>query len=97
MKALPARLRSRLLSVGFGTRDNGPSGVVHSKIRRVDVFMRKDRGRMKRIASVRDGRRPRPIKLEPGHRYGFATRAFDAAGNSEPLPRRPDESVLVVG
>ena len=97
VRVLPARVRSRRLSIGFVTSDEGPSRVRETGVSRVDVFMRRDRGRMKRIASVRDGRRPPPVKLEPGHRYGFATRAFDAAGNSEPLPKRPDESILVVG
>jgi serine protease len=97
VRDLPARVRKRLLSIGFTRRDNGPNGVVHSKISRIDVYMRVDRGPLKRIASVRDGRRPRPITLPPGHSYGFATRAFDAAGNSEAMPRRPDESIVVAG
>jgi subtilisin family serine protease len=97
VRDLPTRVRSRRLSIGFSARDEGPSRVRQTGVSRVDVFMRVDRGGMKRIASVRDGRRPRPIKLEPGHRYGFATRAFDAAGNSEARPKRPDESILVVG
>jgi serine protease len=97
VKALPARVRKRLLSIGFVTSDEGPSRVRQTGVSRVDVFMRVDRGRMKRIASVRDGKRPRPIKLQPGHRYGFATRAFDAAGNREAMPTRPDRSILVVG
>ena len=97
VRMLPARVRSRRLSIGFTARDDRPGRVRQTGVSRVDVFMRRDRGRLKRIASVHDGRRPRPIKLEPGHRYGFATRAFDAAGNSEPMPRRPDESILVVG
>jgi subtilisin family serine protease len=97
VRDLPTRVRSRRLSIGFVARDEGPSRVRQTGVSRVEVFMRVDRGRMKRIASVRDGRRPRPIKLEPGHRYGFATRAFDTAGNSEALPKRPDESILVVG
>jgi subtilisin family serine protease len=96
VNALPSRLRSRRLSVGYVARDDLRPRVTQSGVSLVEVFMRVDRGPLKRIATVRDGHRPRPVRLEPGHRYGFATRAIDAAGNVERRPRRPDESIVVV-
>jgi hypothetical protein len=80
VRDLPARVRKRLLSIGFTRRDNGPNGVVHSKISRIDVYMRVDRGPPEADRQRPRRQAPRPITLQSGHRYGFATRAFDGRG-----------------
>jgi hypothetical protein len=97
VKALPARVRKRLLSIGFVASDEGPSRVRETGVSRVDVFMRRDRWRMKRIASVRGRQaaaadqapaRP-PLRLrDPGVRRRGQSRAdAHAAGPLDPRRR----------
>jgi hypothetical protein len=97
IRDIPARRPAGTrLRVGYSYQDQAPPNVQRSPIRSVDIFIRVDGGRWRRLATVRPGRRPPAVMLQGGHRYDFSTSAVDRAGNRERRPRRPDQSVLAV-
>jgi serine protease len=84
-------LRVRLF---FHSGDPGAAhGLVPSGVRRIELFGRRGRRGERRLRVVRP-RRKLTIRLRPG-RWRLYTRAVDAAGNVEALPRRADARVRV--
>jgi subtilisin family serine protease len=92
----PTRPAGTRLQVGYSFKDRAPRDVQQARVRNIEILMRVDGGRWRRLATVAPGRRPPAVTLEGGRRYDFATVAIDRAGNRERRPRRPDQSVLAV-
>lgn len=76
-----------------GSDQPGSAGLLASGVASYDVYMKRGRGRYRRIRrSTR--RRSAKLRLKPGV-YRFYTRARDRSGNSEGRPRRADVRVVV--
>ena len=76
-----------------GSDRPGHTGLLPSGVHRYDVYMKRGRGRYRRIRRS-TARRSARLKLRPGV-YRFYTRARDRAGNTEPKPRRADARTVV--
>ena len=76
-----------------GSDRPGAPGLLPSGLRSYDVYMKRGRGRYRRIRKG-TARRSARLRLRPGV-YRFYTRARDRAGNSERKPRRADLRVVV--
>jgi hypothetical protein len=99
-----SRLRGRRRVVAAGRRalvrvrwsgsdQPGRPGLVPSGVRSFDLYMKRGRGRYRRIRAGTE-RRSAVLRLTPGV-YRFYTRAVDAAGNTEPAPEQPDARLRV--
>lgn len=90
-----ARVASGLLRIRVSGRDQpGHAGLVPSGVTRYDVYVKRDRGRYRRVRRVTGGGTLSLRIRRPGI-YSVYTRATDAAGNREALPRRPDAKLRV--
>jgi subtilisin family serine protease len=87
------RKRKRVRIRWSGSDPAGAAGLIPSGVRSYDLYMRRGRGRYRR---VRKGTRRRSarLKLRSGV-YRFYTRARDNAGNREAAPRRADARLVV--
>lgn len=89
------RVRGGTLRIRADGRDPaGAPGLVPAGVERYDVYVKRDRGRYRRVRRLR---RPATFRLRvaaPGI-YSVYTLAVDAAGNREALPRRPDAKLRV--
>lgn len=85
------RVRVRLRWLGKDLA--GRPGLIESGVRSYDVFVKRGRGRYRRIRRA-TGRRTTVVKLRRGT-YRLYTLARDGAGNVEPKPRRADARVVV--
>jgi serine protease len=75
-----------------GSDPAGTAGLIPSGVRSYELFMRRGRGRYRRVR--RTSRRSARLPLRPGT-YRFFTRATDAAGNREPRPHKADARLVV--
>ena len=91
VKAGSRRVRVRLRWRGKDLA--GRAGLVASGVRSYDVFVKRGRGRYRRIRRA-TRRRTTVVGLRRGT-YRFYTRDHDRAGNLEPVPRRADTRVAV--
>jgi serine protease len=95
-KRVKRRKGARRARLRLRWRSSDPAGaprLIASGLRDQDVYMKKGRGRYRRIRrSTR--RKSALLKLRPGV-YRFYTRARDRAGNREPKPHRADVRVVV--
>ncbi|MDQ3586944.1 MAG: S8 family serine peptidase, partial [Actinomycetota bacterium] len=92
------RLKSRARRVRVRLRWSGKDlagrpGLLASGVASYDVFLKRGRGRYRRIRQA-TGRRTTVVRLRRGT-YRLYTRARDRAGNAEGLPRRADARVVV--
>jgi hypothetical protein len=71
----------------------GRGGLIASGVRSYDVYLKRQRGRYRRIKRG-TRRRTLVVRLRRG-RYRLYTRARDRAGNVEPTPRRADVRIVV--
>ena len=89
-RAAPIRRgrRARVRLRWAGRDPAGGAGLLPSRVRSYDLYVKRGRGRYRR---VRRGARRRTavLRLRRG-RYRFYTRARDRAGNREATPRRAD-------
>ncbi|MDQ4049002.1 MAG: S8 family serine peptidase [Actinomycetota bacterium] len=95
-KRVRVRRRARVAALRLrwsGSDQPGSAGLLASGLATYDVYMRRGRGRYRRIR--KDAvRRSAKLRLRPGV-YRFYTRARDRSGNTEGPPRRPDARVVV--
>jgi serine protease len=92
-RARPRRGRRRVaVRVRWSGGDAASAGLISSGVRTYELFMRRGRGRARRIRST--ARKTARLKLKPGT-YRFFTRALDAAGNREAAPRTADARLVV--
>lgn len=87
--ARTARLRLRW----SGSDAGGAPGLIPSGLRSFDVYVKRGRGRYRRIRRGTTRRSAR-VRLRRGT-YRFYTRAVDRSGNREAAPRRADVRVVV--
>ncbi|HKF79271.1 MAG TPA: S8 family serine peptidase [Thermoleophilaceae bacterium] len=87
------RRRARVRVRWSGSDPAGRLGLVASGVRSFDLYMRRGRGRYRRVrrGSQRHSAR---LRLRRGA-YRFYTRARDKAGNREAAPRRADARLVV--
>ncbi len=87
------RRRARVRVRWAGSDPAGRPGLLASGVRSFDLYMRRGRGRYRRVrrASHRHSAR---LRLRRGV-YRFYTRATDNAGNREAVPRRADARLVV--
>ncbi|MDQ3719173.1 MAG: S8 family serine peptidase [Actinomycetota bacterium] len=85
--------RARIRLRWRGKDPVGRPGLIASGVRSYDVFVKRGRGRYRRIRRA-TRRRTTVVKLRRGT-YRFYTRDRDRAGNLEPKPRRADARVVV--
>jgi subtilisin family serine protease len=76
-----------------GSDHAGHAGLIPSGIRSYDLYMRRGRGRYRRIRRA-SRRRSAVLNLGAGT-YRFYTRATDKSGNREAAPSRADARLLV--
>jgi subtilisin family serine protease len=92
-----ARRGARRVALRLRWRGKDPArhaGLLASGVRSYDVYMKRGRGRYRRIR--RGLRRTTAVsRLRPGT-YRFYTRVRDRAGNQEPVPRRADVRVVAL-
>ncbi len=89
-----ARSRKAALRVRWSGSDRaGATGLVPSGVARYDLYMKRDRGRYRRVRRG-TGRRSALLRLRPGV-YRLYTRAHDRSGNLEGRPRRADVRTVV--
>ena len=95
-----SRARARAAGGGLlrirvsGGDQPGHPGLLPSGVDRYDVYVRRDRGRYRRLRSTPRAGTVRLRVRRPGV-YSIFTRAVDETGNREPLPRRPDARLRV--
>lgn len=78
-----------------GSDAAGAPGLLPSRVRSYDLYMKRGRGRYRRIRRA-TRRRSAKLRLRTGV-YRFFTRARDRSGNLEAKPRRADVRVVVRG
>ena len=89
----PRASRAALRLRWSGSDRPGSPGLLPAGLRSYDVYMKRGRGRYRRIRKG-TARRSAKLRLRPGV-YRFYTRALDRAGNSEGKPRRADVRMVV--
>lgn len=90
-----ARAASGLLRIRVSGSDRpAHPGLLPSGVARYDVYVKRDRGRYRRVRRTTRAGTVRLRLRRPGI-YSVYTRALDAAGNREALPRRPDAKLRV--
>jgi subtilisin family serine protease len=90
-----ARATAGFLRIRVSGRDQpGNAGLLPSGVERYEVYVRRDRGRYRRVRRTTSGGTLRVRIRRPGV-YSVYTRAVDAAGNREAVPRRPDAKLRV--
>jgi serine protease len=87
------RRRARVRIRWSGSDPAGRPGLVASGVRSYDLYVRRGRGRYRRVRK-RTRRRSARLRLRRGT-YRFYTRARDRAGNREAAPRRADARLVV--
>jgi subtilisin family serine protease len=76
-----------------GSDQAGAAKLIPSGLRSFDLYMRRGKGRYRRVRGD-TRKRSAKLKLRPGV-YRFYTRAKDAAGNVEGAPRKADARLVV--
>jgi serine protease len=89
------RAGSATVTLRLSGHDGAPKGCRPSGIARYEVWRTVDGGARRKLRTT--GRTRLHVKLRPGVRYGFYTRAVDKAGNREAAPSRPDARVYLKG
>lgn len=87
----PATATGGTLLLRVEAADPAPPGVRASGVREVRVYAARDGGRPRLVATTT--RRAVRVRVAPGHRYAFHSRAVDRAGNVETAPAAPDAAV----
>jgi serine protease len=87
------RRRARVRVRWFGSDLAGRPRLIPSGIRSFDLYMRRGRGRYRRVRKATKRHSAR-LRLRPGV-YRFYTRARDKAGNREGAPHRADARLAV--
>jgi hypothetical protein len=87
------RRRARVRVRWSGSDPPGRPGLLPSGVRSYDLYMRRGRGRYRRVRRGSLGRSAL-LRLRPGA-YRFYTRALDNLGNREAVPRRADARLAV--
>jgi hypothetical protein len=72
----------------------GAAKLIPSGLRTFDLYMRRGKGRYRRVRHATRNRSAK-LRLKPGV-YRFYTRARDAAGDLEAAPRRADFRLVVL-
>ena len=90
----PARIRRRSLTLRWRGADESPRNVVATGIARYEVWRSVDGAAPVKLTATR--RTSYRLRVRPGRRYAFFTRAIDRAGNREPAPRKADARVRVL-
>ena len=93
MRIRRARRRAAVRVRWRGSDPAGQPGLVPTGVRSYELFMRRGRGRYRRVRRP-TSRRTAVLRLRPGV-YRFYTRARDASGNREAAPRRADARLVI--
>jgi serine protease len=79
------------VTLRFNHLDEGPSGVLVSGYRSLQIWRSTNGGKAVRIATT--AKNSLKVSVRRGSRYSFYTRGLDKAGNREPVPAHPDVTV----
>jgi subtilisin family serine protease len=94
VRVKPRNKRAAVRIRWSGSDPAGAPKLIPSGLRSFDLYMRRGKGRYRRIRRA-TRKRSALLRLKPGV-YRFYTRATDAAHNAEAAPRRADARLVVL-